>query len=37
MDDFDYTHSTYVVDAADGKNLQVLTDQAVTPTDWLSR
>ncbi|MFD3475883.1 DPP IV N-terminal domain-containing protein [Streptomyces sp. NPDC058695] len=36
-DDFDYTHSTYVVDAADGKNLQVLTDQAVTPTDWLSR
>lgn len=37
MDDFDYTSSTYVVDAADGKNLQVLTDQAVTPTDWLSR
>ncbi|MEV6703038.1 DPP IV N-terminal domain-containing protein, partial [Streptomyces sp. NPDC051453] len=25
MDDGDYSHSTYVVDAADGKNLQVLT------------
>ncbi|MFF1258794.1 MULTISPECIES: DPP IV N-terminal domain-containing protein [unclassified Streptomyces] len=37
MDDGDYSHSTYVVDAADGKNLQVLTDQAVAPTDWLSR
>lgn len=37
VDDFDHTHSTYAVDAADGKNLQVLTDQAVTPTDWLSR
>ncbi|WP_141726784.1 DPP IV N-terminal domain-containing protein [Streptomyces niveus] len=37
MDAFDYTHSTYVVDAADGKNLQVLTDQAATPTDWLNR
>ncbi|MET4923704.1 DPP IV N-terminal domain-containing protein [Streptomyces sp. PSRA5] len=37
MDDFDYTRSTYLVDAADGKNPQVLTDQAVTPTDWLSR
>ncbi|PJN05525.1 hypothetical protein CG723_44210 [Streptomyces sp. CB01635] len=36
-DDFDSAQSTYVVDAADGKNLQVLTDQAVTPTDWLSR
>ncbi|MEV8329572.1 DPP IV N-terminal domain-containing protein [Streptomyces niveus] len=33
----DYTDSTYVVDAADGKNLQVLTDQAAIPTDWLSR
>ncbi|QNE76381.1 hypothetical protein F0344_18675 [Streptomyces finlayi] len=37
MDDFDHTHSTYAVDAAGGKNLQVLTDQAVTPTDWLNR
>ncbi|MCX5080948.1 DPP IV N-terminal domain-containing protein [Streptomyces sp. NBC_00401] len=37
MDEGDYSHNTYVVDAADGKNLQVLTDQAVTPTDWLSR
>lgn len=36
-DDFDYTRSTYVVDAAEGTNLQVLTDQAVTPTDWLNR
>ncbi|MFC4466096.1 TolB family protein [Streptomyces xiangluensis] len=35
--DFDYTHSTYVVDAADGKNLQVLRGQAVTPTDWLKK
>ncbi|MFD6274656.1 DPP IV N-terminal domain-containing protein [Streptomyces sp. NPDC060209] len=37
LDDFEYTRSTYVVDAADGKNLRVLTDQATTPTDWLSR
>ncbi|MDO0939080.1 DPP IV N-terminal domain-containing protein [Streptomyces sp. DG2A-72] len=37
MDDFEYTHSTYVVDAADGKNLQVLTAQVVTPTDWLDK
>ncbi|HEY9331720.1 MAG TPA: DPP IV N-terminal domain-containing protein [Streptomyces sp.] len=37
VDDFDHTQSTYLVDAADGKNLQILTDQAVTPTDWLSR
>lgn len=37
MDDVDYTHSTYVVDAADGNNLQVLTGQAQTPTDWLNR
>lgn len=36
-DDVDYTHSTYVVDAADGRNLRVLTDQAATPTDWLNR
>ncbi|MFD5115688.1 TolB family protein [Streptomyces sp. NPDC058391] len=37
MDDFEYTRSTYVVDAADGKNPRVLTEQAVIPTDWLSR
>jgi TolB protein len=37
MDAIDYSHRTYVVDAADGKNLQALRDQAVTPTDWLSR
>ncbi|MGW8571006.1 TolB family protein [Streptomyces niveus] len=37
MDNVDYTHSTYVVDAADGKNLRVLTNQAATPTDWLTR
>ncbi|MEU9744893.1 hypothetical protein [Streptomyces niveus] len=36
-DDVDYTHSTYVIDAADGRNLRVLTDQAATPTDWLNR
>ncbi|GHH31497.1 TolB family protein [Streptomyces lanatus] len=36
-DNFDYAHSTYVVDAADGKNLQVLRGQAVTPTDWLDK
>lgn len=36
-DDLEYTRSTYVADAADGKNLRVLTDQATTPTDWLSR
>lgn len=36
-DDFDHTRRTYVVDAADGRNLQVLTDQAATPTDWLNR
>ncbi|MFE4490898.1 DPP IV N-terminal domain-containing protein [Streptomyces niveus] len=37
MDDVGYTHSTYVVDAADGTNLRVLTNQAATPTDWLTR
>ncbi|MDN0199436.1 DPP IV N-terminal domain-containing protein [Streptomyces sp. S.PNR 29] len=36
-DDFDYTHSTYVVDAADGQNLRVLTAQGVTPSDWLKK
>ncbi|MFJ9584665.1 DPP IV N-terminal domain-containing protein [Streptomyces acidicola] len=34
---FDDTHSTYVVDATDGKNLQVLRSQGATPTDWLSK
>ncbi|MFJ8978096.1 hypothetical protein [Streptomyces sp. NPDC102282] len=37
VDDVDYTRSTYVADAVDGNNLRVLTDQATTPTDWLSR
>ncbi|WP_228023376.1 DPP IV N-terminal domain-containing protein [Streptomyces acidicola] len=33
----DQTHSTYVVDATDGKNLQVLRSQGATPTDWLNK
>ncbi|MFF2945195.1 DPP IV N-terminal domain-containing protein [Streptomyces niveus] len=37
MDEIDYTHSTYVIDATDGKNLRLLTNQAATPTDWLNR
>ncbi|WP_406724284.1 DPP IV N-terminal domain-containing protein [Streptomyces sp. GD-15H] len=37
MDDFDYTLSTYVVDAADGRNRQMLTGPSVIPTDWLRR
>ncbi|MFE6283707.1 hypothetical protein [Streptomyces sp. NPDC057877] len=36
-DEFTYTHGTYVVDAADGGNLQVLTDRPVRLTDWLDR
>ncbi|WP_069171536.1 DPP IV N-terminal domain-containing protein [Streptomyces griseus] len=36
-DEFDYTPRTYAVDAVAGRNLQVLTDQAVTPTDWLDK
>lgn len=36
VDGFDYTNSTYVVDA-DGKNLRVLTDQPVIPSDWVNK
>lgn len=37
VNDFDYTSSTYVVDATDGQNLQILRGQAATPTDWLNK
>jgi TolB protein len=37
VNDFDDTSSTYVVDATDGQNLQILRGQATTPTDWLNK
>ncbi|WP_411087001.1 hypothetical protein [Streptomyces sp. 061-3] len=36
VDDFAGTSGAYVVDAADGGNLGVLTDRPVTLTDWLA-
>ncbi|MFI2350354.1 hypothetical protein ACH492_25560 [Streptomyces sp. NPDC019443] len=36
VDDFAGTNGAYVVDAADGGNLRVLTDRPVTLTDWLA-